>query len=779
MPNHSKLHEKISNIIKSIDFSDLKNVSTFMIMNKAIDSIVDNDDKSIYLGLSRIATDMITIDQPDYQYMAARFIISYLKQKNYGDDYPDFDSFLKFIIDYNNKGLYTDKLLKWSIEEIKEIYDHVDHDLDKKISMAGMSQYYSKYLLQDRTTGEVLETPNMRLIIISLALNAPRENDNRSRETLVEDTISLYQTMSGQSITLSSPPTSTLGKSGTNQSSACVLIDAEDSMEGLSAACSTILKYIPRKAGIGLNLGRIRAINSKINNGKVVHTGVTSFTRLMESAVESCSRGGMRGGSGTVFFPVWHKEITRIVNFKNPMLEEDLRVENLDYAIQYNKYILNRIANNEDIYLFSPHVMDGELYESFFSDQDRFKELYERAIVEVDDQDKDVISAVKLATSIASQGLKVNRIYSFFTDNTNNQSPYIKELAPIYMSNLCVEITQPTIPLNNERDRDLVTNESSDGLVALCTLGAINVGVLPENLYELYITNRAELVKVLEEILFPVCDTLVRTLNRILDIQEYPIPESKEHTELYRPLGIGISNLAYLIAKSGYAYGSEESYKIADIVMESIQYFCLYSSMRLSQENNSCIKGISHSRYIQGESPLDWYNKNTDEITSFDPIHDWEALSSHIKVTGLINATLTAIMPTESSSQKINAISSFLPMRNYVTVKKSPTSYHSQVVPTIENMEMYNSSWDFEDNSKIIKMAAVLQRWTDQAISTDRFYTFSSENEKGISMNNYLNEIYMAHHYGLKTLYYVNVRDSSTEKFEDVNKDEECEVCVV
>jgi ribonucleoside-diphosphate reductase alpha chain len=557
----------------------------------------------------------------------------------------------------------------------------------------------------------------------------------------------------------------------------CVLIDMGDSMPSIEATVNSVLKYVVLGAGIGINGGRIRPINSKVRNGAINHSGVTPFYRLLESAINSCSQGGVRKGSATVHFTIWHPEILTLLQLRNAAALEVDKVRDLNYSIQVNKYLWKKLLTEEDFTLLSPHNT-GDLYDSFFKDQEKFKELYEFYSNHPQLTDKIVVKSETILSLIAKHVFGTSNYYFNFVDNMNLLSSYNEKLAPIFMSNLCQEITQPTSPINHD---------GNEGLVATCTLSAQNFGKVGKIIDKTLDERKKILIDVFEE----TCETIVEILDNILDIQVYPIKQSEKFTMLYRNLGIGGNNLAYLLAKNGLSFDSVEAHQLVHNVMEAFQYYLLKASCKLAKEKGKA-PGFNNTKYAKGLLPIDWYIKTLDNFVSKEDqtlLFDWEELRKEIKEYGLRNCTLSSFMPGETSSQIINSTSGCEPIRDVVSTKMSGSSHHTQVAPEADILD-YKTFRELESNRNLIIIYGILQKFTDQSISVNLMYSIksnlrdlilnnSTENNelivKNLKASELFNDLTLAQLVGLKNIYYINIE---TDQSDNV-KEEVCEFCVV
>jgi ribonucleoside-diphosphate reductase alpha chain len=536
------------------------------------------------------------------------------------------------------------------------------------------------------------------------------------------------------------------------QFSSCVLIECGDSLDSINATSSAIVKYVSQRAGIGINAGRIRAIGSPIRNGEAQHTGCIPFYKLFQTAVKCCSQGGVRGGAATVFYPLWHLEVESLLVLKNNRGVEENRVRHMDYGVQLNKTMYQRLIQNQPITLFSPHDVP-ELYEAFFADQARFEQLY--AQYEADPSiRKKSIPALELFGLMMQERANTGRIYIQNVDHCNTHSPFNPALAPVRQSNLCLEIALPTQPLNDIN--------GDEGEIALCTLSAVNLGAI-EDLSELP----------------DLSDLLVRALDALLDYQDYPVKAAHIATMRRRTLGVGVINYAYYLAKNGVRYSDDSALALTHRTFEALQYHLLRASNQLARELGTCT-AFADTTYAQGILPIDTYKKDMDSVCT-EPLHcDWEGLRADILTHGLRNSTLTALMPSETSSQIANATNGIEPPRGLVTVKSSKDGVLKQVVPEYERLkDQYELLWQMPNNNGYLKLVGVMQKFVDQSISSNTNYDPQRFDDGRVPMKQLLTDLLTAYKYGLKTLYYHNTRDGAddaqTDAVAEVMADDDCE----
>lgn len=685
----------------------------------------------IHETLVKSAADLISTEYPDYQYMAARLALFHIRKIVYGEYVPT--RLYKHIQSMIEKGIYDKEILeKYTEEEINTIESFVDHDRDLNFAYAGIKQMESKYLVQNRVTKRVYESPQVAFVLIPVCLFA-----EYPKETRLEYIKKFYDALSLFKISLPTPIMAGV-RTPTRQFSSCTVIDCDDSLDSINVATSSIVKYISQRAGIGINGGRIRALGSEIRKGEAIHTGVIPFWKMFQAAVKSCSQGGIRGGAATLFYPIWHLEVESLLVLKNNRGVEDNRIRQLDYGVQINKLMYQRLIEDKDITLLSPHSVEG-LYDAYFNDQELFEKLYLEA--EANPLiPKKTIKATELFTLLMSERANTGRIYIMNTDHMNTHSSFIEKEATVYTSNLCMEIALPTKPLNNISDEE--------GEIALCTLGALNLGTVDkDNLEDI------------EEYM----DLIVRALDSVLDYQNYPVKAARNSVDKYRPLGIGVINYAYYLAKNGARYSNSSGHQITHELFEAIQYYALKSSVQLAKEKGKC-GAFENTKYSKGILPIDTYKKSIDEYASFEYKLDWESLRKDIVQYGLRNATLTSLMPSESSSQVSNATNGIDLPRGPITVKASKDGILKQVVPDYKNLDSsYEYLWYDSNNIGMLKLVAIMQKFIDQSISTNTRYNPINYPNGKVPMKELLKELLIAYKYGVKTLYYHHTNDGSND----------------
>lgn len=687
--------------------------------------------EAIHSTLIKSAADLISLENPDYQYMAARLAVFNIRKIAYGEYTPP--RLYTHIHSMIEKGIYDKEILeKYTEEEIDLIESFVDHNRDMNFAYAGIKQMESKYLVQNRVTKRVYESPQVAFILIPTCLFA-----EYPKETRLDYIKKFYDALSLFKISLPTPIMAGV-RTPTKQFASCCVIDCDDTLDSINAATSSIVKYISQRAGIGINGGRIRALGSEIRKGEAIHTGVIPFWKMFQAAVKSCSQGGIRGGAATLFYPIWHLEVESLLVLKNNRGVEDNRIRQLDYGVQINKLMYQRLIEDKDITLLSPHSVEG-LYDAYFNDQELFEKLY----LEAENNPlipKKTIKATELFTLLMSERANTGRIYIMNVDHANTHSSFIEKEATIYTSNLCMEVTLPIKPLNNILDEE--------GEIALCTLGALNLGsVDKDNLDDI------------EESM----DLIVRALDSVLDYQNYPVKAARNSVDKYRPLGIGVINYAYYLAKNGARYSNASGHQMTHELFEAIQYYALKSSVQLAKEKGKC-GAFENTKYSKGILPIDTYKKSIDEFASFDYRLDWESLRKDIVEHGLRNATLTSLMPSESSSQVSNATNGIDLPRGPITVKASKDGILKQVVPEYEKLAYdYEYLWYDSSNIGMLKLVAIMQKFVDQSISTNTRYNPVNYPNGKVPMKEMLKELLLAYKYGVKTLYYHHTNDGSDD----------------
>jgi len=693
--------------------------------------------------LIKSAADLISEETPNYQYVAGRLICYHLRKQVYGDFRPC--HVLELVRRNTQSGFYDAELLSaFDKDEWDRINSFIRHERDEELTYAAMEQFRGKYLVQNRVTREIMETPQVTYALIAATLFSHYPRD--SRMMWIKD---YYDAISTHQISLPTPVMAGV-RTPQRQFSSCVLIETDDSLDSINATTSSIVKYVSQKAGIGVGAGRIRAIKSPIRNGDAYHTGVIPFYKLFQAATRSCSQGGVRNGAATLYYPIWHLEVEDLLVLKNNKGTDDNRVRHMDYGVQFNKVMYERLITNGDITLFSPHDVP-EMYDAFFTDVDRFRELYERA--ERNSRlRKKTMKAVELFTKFMQERKDTGRIYLMNVDHANSHGAFLPELAPIRQSNLCCEINLPTRPLKDIND--------PDGEIALCTLSAINWGVFrdPEDMEK-------------------ACTLAVRGLDALLTYQNYPILAAQTATENRRPLGVGIINLAYWLAKNDLSYSNPAALAEVDCWAQHWSYYLIKASVDLAQQQGACPLS-SHTRYHQGVLPIDTYKREVDDLVPPKNHVDWDTLRQRLREHGIRNSTLMALMPAETSAQISNATNGIEPPRSYVSIKQSKDGVLKQVVPEYRRLKnKYELLWDQRSPEGYLAICAVLQKYIDQGISVNTSYNPQHYEEEKIPMSDMLKHIVTFYKYGGKQLYYFNTYDGSGEI--DVNRSEPAVTTVV
>ena len=704
--------------------------------------------------LIRSASDLIDLDHPNYQFVAARLLLFSVRKSVYGKmrDLPDLLFHIKECI---NRGIYDSEVLdKYSDVELEKVNTYIDHHRDFLFTYAGLRQVVDKYLVQDRSTGKVYESPQFMYMMIALTIF-----QDYPKETRLNYVRRYYDAISKHKINIPTPIMAGV-RTPLRQFASCVLVDVDDTLDSIFSSDMAIGRYVAQRAGIGINAGRIRGINAKIRGGEVQHTGVVPFLKKFESTVRCCTQNGIRGGSATVHFPIWHQEIEDIIVLKNNKGTEDNRVRKLDYSIQISKLFYERFIKDGDISLFSPHDVPG-LYDAFGTDE--FDDLY--TSYESDGSiPRKTIGAQKLIMDLLKERAETGRIYIMNMDHCNSHSSFKDK---VNMSNLCQEITLPTDPLQHI---------DGQGEIALCILSAVNVGKVKSD-HEL------------EEL----CDLSVRGLEELIDYQKYPILAAELATKARRSLGVGFIGLAHYLAKLGFNYADQEAWDAVHGLAESFQYYLLKSSNQIAKEKGAC-SAFPRTKYADGILPIDTYKKDVDEITSIKYEHDWESLRQSILEHGLRHSTLSAQMPSESSSVVSNATNGIEPPRGYLSIKKSKKGPLKQIVPSYSTLKNnYTLLWDMEDNTGYINVVSVMQKFFDQAISGNWSYNPENYPDSEIPVSVMAGDLLKTYKYGWKTSYYQNTYDLKTDEVSDDKADklesllaeletadeEDCESCKI
>ena len=704
------------------------------------DGMTTDDIQTIVI---KAAANSISVEEPDYQYVAARCLMFALRKHVYGQYEPR--SFIDHISYCVNEGKYDPELLsKYSAEEITFLESKIKHERDMEFTYSGAMQLKEKYLVKDKTTGQIYETPQFAFMTIGMALHQDEPVDR------LKHVIRFYEAVSTRQISLPTPIMAGC-RTPTRQFSSCVVIEAGDSLKSINKASASIVEYISKRAGIGINVGMIRAEGSKIGTGEVRHTGVIPFWKHFQTAVKSCSQGGIRGGAATAYYPIWHLEVENLLVLKNNKGVEENRIRHMDYGVQLNDLMMERFGKNDYITLFSPHEMGGELYYSYFKDQDRFRELYEAAEKDPNIRKKR-IKARELFELLMTERSGTARIYVQFIDNTNNYTPFIREKAPIRQSNLCCEIAIPTNDVN-----------SPDAEIGLCTLSAF--------VLDNFDWQDQDKINELAEV-------QVRALDNLLDYQGYPVPEA-EKAKKRRNLGVGVTNYAAWLASNFASY--EDANDLTHELFERLQYGLIKASIKLAKEKGPC-EYYSDTRWSRGELPIDWYNKKIDQIAAPKYVCDWSSLREDLKLFGIRNSTLSALMPCESSSQVSNSTNGIEPPRGPVSVKESKEGSFNQVVPNIEhNIDLYDYTWKLakKGNKPYLTQVAIMLKWVCQSASANTYYDPQIFSKGKVPMSVMIDDLLYFWYFGGKNFYYHNTRDGSgTDDYEiETPKAEDCSSC--
>lgn len=704
--------------------------------------------------LIRSASDLIDLDHPNYQFVAARLLLFSIRKTIYGR-MREFPTLLEHVKNCVNKGVYDSQILtNYNEEEFDKLEHFVDHSRDFLFTYAGLRQVVDKYLVQDRSTGQVYETPQFMYMMIALTIFA-----EYPKETRLSYVRRYYDAISKHKINIPTPIMAGV-RTPLRQFASCVLVDADDTLDSIFSSDMAIGRYVSQRAGIGINAGRIRGINSKIRGGEVQHTGVIPFLKKFESTVRCCTQNGIRGGSATVHFPIWHQEIEDILVLKNNKGTEDNRVRKLDYSIQLSKIFYERFIQDGEITLFSPHDVPG-LYDSFGLPE--FDDLY----VQYENDPsipKKTVKAQELILDLLKERAETGRIYIMNIDHCNSHSSFLDK---VYMSNLCQEITLPTDPIQHI---------DGEGEIALCILSAINVGKIKSD-------------DELEEL----CDLSVRGLEELIDYQKYPVIAAEVATKARRSLGIGFIGLAHYLAKLGFKYDDQRAWDAVHGLTESFQYYLLKSSNQIAKEKGAC-EYFDRTKYSRGLLPIDTYKKDVDKISSIPYQHDWETLRASILEYGIRHSTLSAQMPSESSSVVSNATNGIEPPRGYLSVKKSKKGPLKQIVPQYQTLKnAYTLLWDMPNNTGYINIVAVMQKFFDQAISGNWSYNPEHYADNEVPVSVMAQDLLNTYKYGWKTSYYQNTYDIKSDEITDEtsnklnnlldeilqSEDDDCESCKI
>ena len=745
--NIDKIHSMVEHACE-----DTTGVSSSQVeMNSGLqfyDGISTNEIQQI---LIKSANDLISLDSPNYQYVAARLLLYSLRKELFHKlwEHPPLYDHVKKCVDL---GVYDKELLNmYSKSDYDRMQTMIDHDRDYNFTYAGLRQVIDKYLVQDRASGKIFETPQFMYIMIAATIFAKYPANKR-----LSYVKKYYEAISRFKINIPTPIMAGV-RTPIRQYASCVLVDIDDTLPSIFSGDMAIGRYVAQRAGIGINAGRIRGINSKIRGGEVQHTGVIPFLKKFEATVKCCTQNGVRGGSATTHFPIWHKEIEDILVLKNNKGTEDNRVRKLDYSIQLSKLFYERFINDEEITLFSPHEVP-ELYEAWGTKE--FDELYKTAERKIS-VSKRKVAAHDLFNAMLKERAETGRIYIMNIDHCNDHSSFKDKIT---MSNLCQEITLPTTPIQHI---------DGDGEIALCILSAINVGTL-NNLDQLE----------------SLCDLAVRSLEEIIDQQKYPVKAAEISTKKRRSLGVGFIGLAHYLAKLGYSYENKQGWREVDKLSEAFQYYLLRASNEIAKEKGAC-GFFTRTKYSDGILPIDTYKKEVDEIVSRKFTYGWEKLRKDIKEHGLRHSTLSAQMPSESSSVVSNATNGIEPPRDFISIKKSKKGPLKQVVPEYKKLkDNYTLLWDMKSNQGYINIVSVMQKYFDQAISGNWSYNPEHYEDGQVPISVMATDLLNTYKYGWKTSYYQNTYDSKKDEDEPIqplfNKpemadqtQEDCEACVI
>ena len=743
-----KLHLMVEEACKGLSGVSASQVE----MNSGIqfyDGIATDEIQKI---LIKSASDLISLDAPNYQFVAARLLLFSIRKSSYGK-IKDHPTFYEHIVKRVSEGIYDSFILEsYTEEELNSLGEYLDHDRDYIFTYAGLQQVVDKYLVQDRSGGILYETPQFMYMMV--AATGFAKYPTSTRLSYVKR---FYDALSKHKVNIPTPIMAGV-RTTLRQYSSCVLVDIADTLPSIESSDAAIFRYVAQRAGIGINAGRIRGINSKIRGGEVIHTGIIPFLKKFEATVRSCTQNGIRGGSATVHFPIWHQEIRDIIVLKNNKGSEDNRVRNLDYSIQLSKLFYERFIKNESITLFSPHDVPG-LYEAFGTDA--FNDLYV-SYENNPDISKTEVGAQELILDLLKERAETGRIYIMNIDHCNSHSSFKEQIT---MSNLCQEILLRTVPINHIDD--------TSGKIALCILSCINVGVIKSD-------------KELDEL----CNLCVRFLDELIDHQEYPVKAAEVTTKASRSLGIGVIGLAHYLAKLGLKYEDKEACDAVHRLSESLQYYLLKASNQLAKEKGVC-ENFNTTKYSDGILPIDTYKKELDEVCNLPLQHDWEELRQEILEYGLRHTTLSAQPPTESSSVTCNATNGIEPPRDFLSIKQSKKGTLKQIVPHYNSLKNnYTLLWDMKSNDGYINIVAVMQKFFDQGISGNWSYNPGNYPNKEIPISVLVNDLLQTYAKGWKTSYYQNTYDGKTddvsaEKLENLisevlsSNEEECLACNV
>jgi len=708
----------------------------------------------------RSIVDLIDVESnPDignvnYQYVAGKQRLSMLRKDVYGSyDPPHLYEIVKRNVAV---GLYSSELLSWySEDDWNRMNDMIDHDKDELYGYAAIEQMIEKYLVRNRATKEIYETPQVRYMVAAATVFHAEEPNNARLRYIKE----YYNCASDGLFTLATPVLAGLG-TPTKQFSSCVLIRADDDLDSIFASGEMMAKYASKRAGIGLEVGRLRPLGSPIRGGEIMHTGMIPFLKKWFGDLRSCSQGGIRNASATVFYPIWHLQFDDLIVLKNNQGTEETRVRHMDYGVVLSAFFWRRFKNRENITFFDPNQVP-DLYEAFYKDTARFEELYVRYEKRQDLRTKTMAAEDVFKGGILKERTDTGRIYLVFIDNVQRQGPFDPEFHTIYQSNLCMEILLPT--------KSFKRLDDDEGRISLCTLGSLNWGAFrnPEDM------RRANRI-------------LLRSLNNILDYQDFLSIQSKLSNDEIRPIGIGITNLAYWHAKRGLKYGTPEALAEVKTWTEHQAYYLTEATVELAKERGACLHSAK-TRYGQGIFPWELRAAGVNELTNFTPELDWEALREQMKQYGVRNATVMAVAPVESSSVVINSTNGIEMPMSLITVKESKAGSLIQVAPEYNKLKSkYQLMWDQKDCIEYLKTAAVIAAYTDQSLSSNTFYNPAHYPDRKVPTTLIAKNLMLAHKFGLKTLYYSLINkqgskgqdDEEATELEVIDFDESEEDCV-
>jgi len=721
-------------LISGVSISEIELRSNIQLYNS-----IPSDE--IHELLIKSASELISEATPNYQFVAARLVNYKIRKEVFGGYAPK--HLFEIVNDNIDRGVYDKAILdSYTPAEFDKMEDFIKHDRDNTFTYVGMEQFRGKYLVQNRNTKAIYETPQILYMMISATLFQNYPNDTRMK--YVKD---FYDAVSQFYISLPTPIMAGV-RTPTRQFSSCVLIEAGDSLGSINATATSVVRYISKKAGIGINAGGIRGIGSRIGDGSVVHTGLIPFLKYFAAAVKSCSQGGVRGGAATVYYPVWHWEFEDLIVLKNNKGTEENRIRNMDYGVQFNKLMYERLLTGGDITFFSPDEVP-DLYKAFYDDQDKFKALYEKYEKSRSVRKKS-LPALEVFSSFLTERKETGRIYLQNVDHSNDHGSFLPEVAPIKQSNLCLEITLPTKPMAHADDEN--------GEISLCTLSAINWGL---------ISDPADFEK--------YCDLAIRSLDELLDYQDYPVPAAMAGTKRRRPLGVGIINLAYFLAKRGLKY-NEDALATVDEYAEAWSYYLIKASNTLAKEKGAC-PASNETKYHAGITPRDTYKKEVDELVASVSRMDWNGLQDDLREHGIRNSTVMALMPAETSAQVSNSTNGIEPPRAFVSYKGSKDGIMAQVVPGYPRLKnKYDLLWDQKGPDGYLKICAVLQKYIDQAISVNTSYNSDHYEDGKVPMSEMMRDLINFYKYGGKNLYYFNTHDGAGEVDEE---EEDCSSCKI